>query len=836
MSGTIQMKMIIYTILFFSFVTTIYSETPDKLQIYSPNYFNEQTNIYEKINYLENEPLSFKFCTNPNSQNISFNLICSVDNDKIELKPYEYIDKNKGCYFNNYDLSTFNCDQFKLEIGYTLNNKQKKVNREFKKQKESLLINHILEKDYKTLSPVDLSYYLIVLNDVQDSNKQENLEIYEKLKNERNNINKCWPKTICSFKDTTTILKNLVLSNYPLNIRMLDDGKSYLEKYIINNENNPLRFLITPRYSFNESEEIECSLTVDKDSDETRNYIFDQSSYDNDEMIIEKESSSKIEFNCNATLDEIELKLYNIDDTLLKTQIYNNTKSINYDIEIFSCVGDAKCDYYNSIDSLITYGSTIEDAPLIGKYLDSLVEENYNERYVQFLNKILDTSKYLYYKTDVDLVNYLKFHQNNDGSWGSAAPNIKILETSWAILGLEKSTSNSEYIEDGKKWVYYNEPVTGWGDIEKNVISYLAIKEKLKPYVKINIKNQITKTTTFELENPTIYDLKNLKINFNDEIKQYLSYLENIGDLNGQDTIEFKITLDENFFGLKSGEMSITGLDGKNKEVTLIKIPINIIGDGIISIKNYEYSVSENNRKVKVEIESKLEKFEINCDFLNPFTNAQQTIKLNEQNKFFEIPNENLTQGNFSISIQCENNNIDFIIPFAFSVVKTNPTIESETKQYILNTFSDFAIPIKNSLIADKQTIQITVDGMYSGVVEPTEKSKILARNETREIYFSITSQDYVEALGEGVQSNIIITGENGYVLKIPIIYENSTGINGENGTSSNMIWYIMIAIIVLAGLGILVLIRYRQLQEEHQEEHHDEDDEFFLDEDLEFE
>mgnify|MGYP003682952573 FL=1 len=48
-------------IVFIMFIN--FSFSADTLNIVSPSYFGEQKNVYDKINYLENELLSFEFCS-----------------------------------------------------------------------------------------------------------------------------------------------------------------------------------------------------------------------------------------------------------------------------------------------------------------------------------------------------------------------------------------------------------------------------------------------------------------------------------------------------------------------------------------------------------------------------------------------------------------------------------------------------------------------------------------------------------------------------------------------------------------------------------------------------
>ncbi|MCA9459986.1 MAG: hypothetical protein KC550_05555, partial [Nanoarchaeota archaeon] len=154
-----KLKKIIMIATIIFFFNTIFA-IEDSLEIISPFYFGEEKNIYEDINYLENEYLSFKFCTGKESTNIMFDIVCK-DTTKSSLIVYKYLNSKNTeeiCYFSNIELEKITCNEFALETNYENNNKKKQIKRTFKKQRESKLINHILNKNYEEISsPIDLS-------------------------------------------------------------------------------------------------------------------------------------------------------------------------------------------------------------------------------------------------------------------------------------------------------------------------------------------------------------------------------------------------------------------------------------------------------------------------------------------------------------------------------------------------------------------------------------------------------------------------------------------------------------------------------------------------------
>lgn len=802
-------KFVIFSILFIILIGNIYSA--DTLNIFSPSYFGEEKNIYEEINYLEEEFLSFQFCSEDKVDDVKFTLSCSGDSKVTEIDVN--IDKRKdNCFYSNYEIETLTCDDFSLEITYNENNKEKKIKRNFKKQKQSMLINHILGLNYKLLGPVDLSYYLAVLNDVGEVEGLQSMDAYEKLKNDRNNKDKCWTSSSCSIDSTSKILTNLKLANYELDSRLLEDGSIYLEKNMINNDKNPLKFKI----EVDESDNLLCELIID--DERPKEYELD-----NDSSVIEKYSSEKIVFTCNQTVEEIIFSLYNLNGKIQYSQIYEDQASFSYDISPFACVGkDNDCDYTNTINTLIIYENDIQDNNLLENYIDSLVVEDDGEIFLDTKNKYEDIGKYLYFKDNVNLLDYLKFHQNNDGSWGTGAYSNRISETSWAIMGMQETNdkSSEEYIKDAKRWIYYNEPLTGWGSVEKNSLAYLAIKEQLKPYVKISTENYVDGVTSFSLENPTIYKIRDIKVKFSDEIIDNMIYSENHGDLDGEEKIFFNVSISDDFYGHKTGEMIIKGIDGKNNEIELVKMPISIKGPTPFSLVSDNYTISDDMRDIVLGINNNIEFYSgVKCEYQNPFTNNKETIDISSKVNSIKITNPNLSEGNYNIEFNCNFNENLFVVPVVIDVSVAEKSFEIGSSIAEITSFSDFSLSL-SSIIGKRQIISVEVLGDYNGVIIPSETEKVIAGNDVRDLFFSISNPTFLEALGNSSSGSILITSDSGYAKEIPIIY-NVAPIT-DNGSLK---WIIGITSLILIFV-VFIFIRYRQYKEnssEHiVEENHD--------------
>lgn len=770
----------------------------DTLNIISPTYFGDQKIVYEEINYLENEILSFEFCSPEEPTNIEFNLVCNVGTDS-ELEVYENYAK-AGCFFSNFDMSKSNCDDFSLEIDYTAKNKEKKFKRTFKKQKQSKLINHVLNLDYDVLNPVDLSYYLIVLNDIESSSSQTSINAYDKLKNDRNNNDKCWPKDRCDIYDTAKILRNLNFATYSGSSRLLDDGKNYLENSKISNTNNPTTFTITVDNSFVEGEEVLCSLEVD--SKDPVNYEFTKSL-----PSLTKYASSSVNFNCNETVENIELKLLAPNGKIKDFIDKDDTSGISTTIEPFSCIGTSTCDFTATVNTLNAYGGTIESSALLTAYLKSLIISE-NDGEVQYLNTnniFEDIGKYLYYSNNEGLKEYLKFKQNNVGSWGSDSIYNIILQTSWAVLGLQKVTSETEYVKDGKKWIYFNEPDSGWGDIEKNTLAYMAIKEQIKPYLKFSSVNEIEGEKTLYVENPTTHDLKDIKVKFSSEINDYVSYTESLGDLEGEDQIEFNVLVNDDFYSQLTGKITITGVDGKNKRLTLIDLPVTLKGPSPIDLVGGNYSITDEVPIVYVRLDKNIPQFAVNCKFTNPFDGSAQDVDLTQNDHEIALHNSVLKEGNFELKLDCSYEETLFNIFTELNIQVAKSTFNT-VDELILTDVNDFSFSI-NDTSGEKQTLTFIVDGHYTGLIEPAEKSKLLSKDDVRDLFWIVPNPIMLEAYGNASTGNIIIKSSSGYMKKIPVKLQL------EISEDEGMSWWAIFLWLIFLAFICLVVYRYYEMK-----------------------
>ena len=1008
----------------------------NELTMHHPTYFNEQNNIFENIHYLNNELLSFEVC--PDKEvDIETKILCSTG-EEISLTLFEKNNGGKTCYYANKNFDEISCSDFTLRTSYVQDQKERVITRNFEEERESKLLNYILEENYKLLTSLDLSYYLLTLNKIQDQNTQEAVNAYDKLKNDRENTNKCWPKNNCDLLTTAKILNNIKIAEYDDDSRLIEDGRIYFENKVLSDEDisytsdtssqEVYEVEIKIDHEFGSSEEIDCDLNIDF-GDEEKSYTFDDDS-DLEDLRIYKNAEENIDFTCDDDLDEIVISAFeeaitqdyvtsddqinfeissqdeddfsefnleiqivhtfaaseeiectldiddgtttdytfdedsDIDDLLLQESLDNefdfecdddldeifyviyggnfdfesqtSTDGFEYDLESndddeFTFEFILEYDFKNDDDELVCEITTDdkkrsqtfdEDDEVNGKItlskysasnslgiscdkkLDVLTYklfdkfnreqlEDENEEIASktysipndfskyacyststscdfettlFANALVDTTfdeknevesflasfkkedsndlifvdtqdkktefsgKFIYFFDNDEIQNSLKFIQNNDGSWGSGSTTDKIIQTSWAALGLIEQEKESEYLDDAKKWIYFNEPTTGWGSIEKNTLAYLTIEEQIKPYVKISTINTLEDSISLTIENPTIFSLKNIELDFGSNLNDKLSFKQTIEELNQNEKETINISLLSGFSGSESGELIITGFNDK-KQLELISIPLTISAPFPFKFNSTEIKMIEGEIFTKIPLSSDLGLFSSVCSIGNPFEKRDEQFTVTQDTKEIQISNILQQEGTFSLKISCssedgktfekEESITVIIIPKSFEV--------SSTELNLFDIDDDFSISLTN-IANEKQTVTIELEGDYTTAINVTEKSKTLALNETREIYFSIIDSDALMNLGESSSGKIIIT-EGDYKKEITLYYSEPLE------TQSSIPWLWIIIGLIIIFISLFIIRRYNQLKQDqgNSKEFHDEDDDLFLDEDIEF-
>ncbi|MFW5704200.1 MAG: hypothetical protein ACOCXG_00005, partial [Nanoarchaeota archaeon] len=524
---------------------------------------------------------------------------------------------------------------------------------------------------------------------------------------------------------------------------------------------------------------------------------------------------------CNRNIDKITLNIYHDDYNYQNTKVYENTDGFTHEQENFKCIGQNEiCNYEATLNAIFTYGSSFEDYAKLKQYIDARKITSNSQTYLYSPTSYSHMGIYLLENSDKEITQYLKYKQNNDGSWGTKNSKYdKILDTSWAIQGLEELNSDSENLEDGKKWIYYNEPSFGWGSTEKNALAYLAIKENLNPYLQISTPNKIVDTTSFKIKNPTIYNIKNLRVEFDEELNKHLSYDQYLDNIVGEDEVNLEVNVNEDFFGRKAGFMYLKGYDEKNKELELVKMPVIISSKQPFEINfDKNYSISEDFGNLDIPIwNTSSSEFNFECEYVNPFTKEKEKTNITHTTQKITINNPESASGSQNINFVCGAEENSFEIEGILNIEKIEPTFESESEKLEIIDTNDFYVTITN-IGEEKQIITIELQGELSNFLQPVENQKIIAKGDTREIYFRITSPEAIEMMTNKT-AYAILKSDSGYSKKIEIT-NSIMPMSAGDRTNGFWMWFGIGIFTLFAILFIIRRYRHIQLEKEYEREH----------------
>jgi hypothetical protein len=309
--------------------------------------------------------------------------------------------------------------------------------------------------------------------------------------------------------------------------------------------------------------------------------------------------------NCNYFT---KISVYNED---YQTLISNISRNITYKIK-------NNCDLtnrYTSCDvkatsAAIAAGSDSETANLAYNWMINNSKEDVVGRYIVskdiYANElfVLATPNSSI-ETGMPVIEWLKFNQNNDGSWGySTKIRENLIETIYGALALSKynTSASKEIIDDAKQWIRDYEPDLGWGDVEKDALAFWAVKDQIKPFIKTN--PEIISVNQDEIQvnliNPTDFNIKDISFEFTDGLDDFVS-VEPVAEIFKKSykriVLKLKSKKEETHYGF----MII-----RNKRYQLAKIPVITSKLPDLNIKlQSETTIYGDKTKIKATILSK---------------------------------------------------------------------------------------------------------------------------------------------------------------------------------------------------------------------------------------
>lgn len=799
------------SVVFLFSITVMGITFSQEVTFYSPQYFSVSENNFDPIRHLDYEPVIFEICTEEGEiKDMKSELICQNSNTIEEITLSKF--GNSNCYYG-YVQETI-CRNSDLEISYSMNNDNRLYSRTLKETKESNVVDFVLSNDYEDIDdPVELSYYLIVHNKIKGFNDDSQL-IYQKLRDMRDNEEKCWPNNDCDILDTSVILYNLKIAGYKENRRLIEDGRIYLDSdnTLLNGTIGRAEFDVNLSFNTNPTPAIDCEIFVDGESEDNITL--------NDDDIYEIRENVEVSFNisCDDVIDNINISVVDDFGEDFSTEL-SSEREYNFMRNELFCYGDSNsCELTPTLYSLLTYEKDLSYYNELIKFIDIYKEEiSSNQQYIEDRDDTLKSSLYFSLMEDENVANHIKFRQNNDGSWGGESRNDRrIYETYTSVRSLLESDNAKEYIEDGEEWMYFNEPVNGWGNVERNSQAYLTIERFIRPFLVFEDYHQVINSSkTFTLKNPSIFEIQDVKIEVDEDLEKYISYTKDLQDILPDESVEFDVTAEGIIPVDQKIMMKVTGVANGERE-EFIEVPIIISSNESIIILTNSVEFSQANTNLIVEVENKIPDSKVSCDYTNSLNSQSGVLNLNNENSnkisTLSIENENLKIGNLKLNLECEYDGNIISLSKNITINEKTPTFEvldNFSDRVLIEDFNDFEISIL-STFNENQDISVSFIGPFQGVVSLENELSTLRPRDRRILSFThVEDEELLDTLTNST-GTIEIVSSLGYSKNINFEFRN-------NPQSPSFLVYIIAGVVFLViVIGGLIIYRFIEMKKDN--------------------
>lgn len=480
---------------------------------------------YATAEYLSVEDIFFVSCIEEDVA-LRNSLLCLDDNSFVDLDATSWSDDN--CYLSSHNLEDFSCKRLILQAEYTLDGENFKLTKPVRVNKLSSVLDSIVQSQYSDggwSTPLYTAYGVWALSHFKEIYSYE-LELgLDWLKLNRQEEEKCWPKSPCNVKTSAQVLSLLSLSNYTDAKRVVNDARNWLEElHNTYNTNDDWKVSISPVTSNTtltlvgyEQTVLDENFSLPTTGD--KNYTFDAS--EGKEIIVLSD-------------DNVILDVINQDGDVL----------ISYQGDNFSYTIPGSCWSANkkgeSCDNAVTMFALTSD-------LDDDIKDNAKDwaktkllpgsvlgLYFGNTTSALDTALYVYNLYDdedaddkQELLDWMLYTQNNEGSWDNGSIDAKTITSAYAVLSLFEADLNrsSEPIEDAEEWVSENEEDLDVNNTASLASAFYILRHNARPLLVstpkiITIDNPLT---TVELFNPTTFNLKDVAYEFSDSLSDLLT-------------------------------------------------------------------------------------------------------------------------------------------------------------------------------------------------------------------------------------------------------------------------------------------------------------------------
>ncbi|MBD3203340.1 hypothetical protein GF327_03540 [Candidatus Woesearchaeota archaeon] len=715
---------------------------------------------------------------------ISHYFRCLYEKDK-PLKGYEW---NETCRISYIDLDSLSCRNFILTSRN--DNSIDKFLKTVSIKKLPTLPKSLIEEQKFDGSwdsdPVKTAFNIWILMPLKEKYSENIEKALTWLKNNRNNDEKCWPSGACSVQSTAKVLAYLTLANYNNTIRIIHDSQAWINERQNYIENAPWTIKISSAY------DTSCTYYYSGSKD--------ISVYDNETYTIS--ISPKYNSNFNISCDDtVSFKIYNkIDEQIFSS---SSGSEINYTIPD-ACWSETKwgeCSLETSLYAAITNLPEKKEKAVKDYFLTKMKNDPIFGKYVDSDNPLIDSALYVnYIDENQDVVDWLVYNQNNDGSWSMHPSDDKVIPTLWVLSALENLIfpPKPEVIEDGKNWIMSNYPSNGWEDDKKDALSYYVFKDKLEAYFKsipgILVFNNSLKEV-IEISNHNSQSYSEIVINASKDMKKKIKVIgfNNISaGISKNVTIIKKEQKDGNYYGF----IEIFLNDEKYR-----KIPVIIYNDPYINLTfEKKLNIFGSAGKSNVNVSKSDSEFVCRLRSNSSFADNKTYVISDQKNIAIDINFDKKEKKtlNFSGEFFCKSKLNSFTIPTEFTIYQY-PTVPFEINEYEFEILKrkDKKIKIKNLL---EEVLYVSLKVENPGYFKIDEEEIILPARSSKDVM-----------LINEVPFNINFTSANSINVKAKNYFEKvdfTVDLNDKEKDTGNLFTYFIIGltVVLFSIIGVFIL------------------------------
>ncbi len=181
--------------------------------------------------YLSSEDLTFFACIEYDDIPIRLSLLCSDDNNFIDISAIKWGTEN--CFMGSVDLDQLKCSDAVLVADYVRNGENQRLTKSIRINRVTGSLQRLLAAQYIDggwSSALDTAYALFSLKPFEDVFTDRILQGLQYLKENRDETQKCWPEAQCQISTTASVAYLLAQSEYSDESRILRDATTYLTK------------------------------------------------------------------------------------------------------------------------------------------------------------------------------------------------------------------------------------------------------------------------------------------------------------------------------------------------------------------------------------------------------------------------------------------------------------------------------------------------------------------------------------------------------------------------------------------------------------------------------